>query len=320
MAAAEDIDPQIREFVNAINGAYASFGYSADRTYAESRAIAEKVRAPWRQGGPVMAETRERDIPTPHGAVRVRLHKPTKTAPLPAFFYNHGGGWTLFSLETHDRVMREYAARSGACVIGIDYALSPEAKFPVALEQIVAVVRWFRDHGAELGIDGTRLAIGGDSAGGNLSLSTSLKLRDCGEGSTLKGLLLIYGAFDSYRSREAAKRYGGDDYNLTDAECAVFWDNYIGGTHGVDSPLAQPMLADLTGLPPVLLTVGECDVLAEQSDRMAERLRAADVQVRLDVYPGATHSFIEAMSISELANRALDEGAHWLAQILATKA
>lgn len=318
MAAADDIDPQIRKFVDAINDAYAGYGFSGERTYAESRAIAEKVRAPWRQGGPVMAETLERDIPTPRGPVRVRLHKPVKASLLPALFYNHGGGWTLFSLDTHDRVMREYAARSGACVIGIDYALAPEAKFPVALEQITAVVRWFAAHGKELGIDSSRMAIGGDSAGGNLAMATSLKLRDEGEGGLIKGLLLIYGGFDSTRSPEAAKRYGGEGYMLTDAECTVFWDNYIGGTEGMESPLARPMLANLAGLPPVLLTVGECDVLAEQSILLAPRLRAADVPVRLDVYSGATHSFIEAMSIAEISNRALDDGARWLSELFAT--
>jgi acetyl esterase len=315
MAAADDIDPQIQIFVNAITDAYAGFGFSAERTVVESREIAERVRAPWRQGGPVMAETLERDIPTPHGPVRVRLYKPVKAARLPALFYNHGGGWTLFSINTHDRVMREYAARSGACVIGIEYALSPEAKFPVALEQITAVVRWFRAHGEALGINVGCMAIGGDSAGGNLAMAATLKLRDEGEPDTIKAMLLIYGGFDSEYSPEAAKRYGGDDYMLTDTEMSGFWCNYIGGTNSVENPLARPILADLAGLCPVLLTVGECDVLSEQSVRMAQRLRAAGVPVRLDIYAGATHSFIEAMSIAGISNRALDDGASWLAQI-----
>jgi len=315
--AGADIDPDIRRFVAETSAAYAAGGVFAELSFPQQRQLAETVRAPWRAGGPVMARTVERLVPTPHGPVRVRIYDPSGRNKQPALIYVHGGGWTLFSLDTHDRVMREYAAAAEVVVVGVDYALSPEARFPVALEQVTAVVRWLTETGAEQGIDPKRLAIGGDSAGAALSLGAALKLRDEGRGELLRGLLLIYGAFDNRWSAEAAGRYGGPAYMLSAAELGAFWTNYLGSPEDADNPLARLMIADLHGLPPVALTVPECDILAEQSLALAERLRDAQVSVRLDVYPGATHSFLEAVSIAPIAARAIADGAAWLSQQLA---
>jgi len=315
-----DIDPDIRRFVAETGAAYAKGGVFARLSFAEQRSLAETVRAPWRQGGPAMANISERTVASPRGPVRVRIYEPAGLqGRKPALVYIHGGGWTLFSLDTHDRVMREYAAAAGVVVVGVDYALSPEARFPVALEQVTAVVRWLRAGagGGDVGVDPDRLAIGGDSAGAALSVGAALTLRDHGEVDALRGLLLIYGAFDTLISQEAAHRYGGPAYMLSDVELDGFWANYLSGAGDAQNPLARPMLADLSGLPPVILTVAECDILAEQSLIMADRLRAAGTPAQLDVYPGATHSFLEAVSISSLAQKAIADGAGWLRERLA---
>lgn len=264
-----------------------------------------------------MATTRELSIPTPRGPVRLRIHDPQASAsPKPALIYLHGGGWTLFSIDTHDRVMREYAHRAGVVVVGVDYALAPEAPFPAALEQVVEVVRWLARGEGGAAIDARRIAIGGDSAGGNLSVCAALVLRQAGEGELLKALLLIYGGFDNEPSPEADRRFGGPGYMLTPEERVVFWRNYVPDPKDLQNPLARPILADLKGLPPALLVVGECDILIEHNRRMAERFAAAGVPVRLDVYAGATHSFIEAMSIAAVARRALQESSDWLRHTL----
>jgi len=313
----DDIDADIRRFVAETSAAYAVGGPFAQLSFPDQRQLAEVVRAPWRQGGPVMARTETLVVETPHGPVRVRLHDPSPRAPKPVLIYLHGGGWTLFSLDTHDRLMREYAAAADVVVLGVDYSLSPEAKFPVALEQVEAVIAWLRGVAADHGIDADRIAIGGDSAGACLSVATALKLRDLGEGGLIKALLAIYPVFDTQVSDEAARRYGGKDYMLTIAELAGFWTNYLGTPADTDNPLARPILADLAGLPPTCLTIAECDILAEQGRAMAERLRAAGVEVRSDVYAGATHSFLEAISIASVARRAIDDGAAWLRTVLA---
>jgi acetyl esterase/lipase len=280
------------------------------------RAIAEEVRAPWRQGGPAMKGTLERVVETEAGPVRLRIHDPGVERPAPALVYLHGGGWTLFSLDTHDRVMREYAARADVIVVGVDYALAPEARFPVALHQVVGVVRWLHANGSTLGIDATRLALGGDSAGGNLSICAALALRDAGQTGLVHGLLLIYPAFEKHCSPESMRRFGGPGAMLTAEEVEYFWNNYTAGADLHDNPLAMPIRATLEGLPATCLTVPECDVLTEQSYRMADRLREAGVKTAIQLYPGATHSFIEAMSIAPLADRAIEDGALWLRETL----
>jgi acetyl esterase len=182
---------------------------------------------------------------------------------------------------------------------------------------VVGVVRWLQTHGHVLGIDARRIALGGDSAGGNLSTCAAIALRDAGEPSLVRGLLLIYPAFEKHCSPEALRRYGGPGNVLTAEELEYFWDNYTGGVDVSRDPRATPTCARLEGLPPVCMTVPECDVLTEQSYAMAHRLRAARVPVEMHVYPGATHSFIEAMSIAPVAERAIAEGADWVRHALA---
>lgn len=311
----EDLDPQIREFVRAMGKAWAEYPGFATATPAEARRIAELVRAPWTRGGPAMAAVAEHRLPAGHGSLRVRCYDPGPAGIKPGLVYLHGGGWTIFSLDTHDRLMRELAARSGITVVGVDYALSPEAKYPVALDQVCAVVRHVATRGRDLGIDSSRVAIAGDSAGGNLSLGACLRLRDAGE-PLPAAMALFYGVFDRRSSPQAIARFGGDGYMLADDEMEQFWRNYLTDPNEADDPLVYPIRADLRGLPSTLLVVPTCDLLTEQSLRMADRLEEAGVKVRLALYEGASHSFLEAVSISSLADRALAETADWLKGVL----
>lgn len=310
------IDADIRRFVTEVNASYQRLTGGKQLEPPAMRAVAEQVRAPWRQGGPTMHSRVEHSVPMPRGPVRIRIYQPTPGLK-PALVYMHGGGWVLFSLDTHDRVMREYAARAGVAVVGVDYALAPEARFPVALEQVVAVTQWLHAQGESLGIDSRRLALGGDSAGANLSIGAALALRDRGQADLVKALLLIYAAFDRHISADALRSNGGPGAVLTGEEVDYFWDQYAGEQNIRNNPLACSMRAELKGLPPVCLTIPGCDVLTEQNLKMADRFRAAEVPVSATVYPGATHSFIEAMSISPLADRALSDGAGWLHRTLA---
>src|SRR5688572_3426988 len=200
-----DLDPDVRRFIRGMAESIGRFPQFVSAPFPQMRHWAELARAPWAQGGPAMLETQDLEAPTRHGPVRLRIHRP-KPGELPGLLYLHGGGWTLFSIDTHDRVMREYAARAGCCVIGVDCALSPEHKFPVALEQVVDVVRWLAEQGRSLGIDARRLAIGGDSAGANLSVAAALVLHELRSTTPLRGLLLNYGAFTTRCSAEACLR------------------------------------------------------------------------------------------------------------------
>jgi acetyl esterase len=151
--------------------------------------------------------------------MRVRIHFPRNVeAPAPALIYLHGGGFTLFSIDTHDRLMREYADAGQFAVIGVDYPLAPEHKYPVALNCLVDLLLWLRDHASEWGIDTARLAMGGDSAGGNLSFASFLQLRDLGQDQLIKAILSNYGGFTSVISDESEARFGGPGSIMDRAE------------------------------------------------------------------------------------------------------
>lgn len=306
------LDPSIRRFVTEVRAGWARHGDVGTMTPSEARQIAEAVRQPWTIGGPAMAAVTEID-----GPVRMRFYDPGPDERKPALIYLHGGGWTLFSLDTHDRVMREYASRAGIVVIGVDYALSPEVKYPVALEQTIAAASYLAEYGAAFGIDPARMGLGGDSAGANLALAAALSLRH-GGAVPIRALVLNYGVFARRSSAEAVERFGGEGNMLTAEEMETFWRNYLRDERDAENPLVCPLRADLSRLPPTFLAVPEYDLLAEQSIALAERMRSGGVKVNLEIYRGAAHSFLEAVSISPLAARAFAETSSWLRTALAS--
>ena len=315
------LDPDIRIFTDILREDWSRHPPLDTVSTVEARRIAELVRARWAAGGPAMSESRNVEIGTAAGALRVRIYRPDGVAAedAPALLYVHGGGFVFFSLDTHDRLMREYANAGRFVVVGIDYPLSPEAKYPVALDQIVALVDWLGEHGTELGIDATRVAIGGDSAGANLALATCLRLRDGGRNSAIRGILSNYGAFPGDVSDTAEAAYGGPDALLTQADMRYFFDQYlVSGDQRGDAYACPLSASDVAALPPVLLIVPELDVLAEQSFALEARLRATGCAVAGNVYRGATHSLLEAMSIAPLAQQAIRDGASWVRDQLAS--
>lgn len=314
------LDPDIRIFTEILREDWSRYPSLDTVSTVEARRIAELVRARWTAGGPIMRETRNLQIETGAGGLGLRIHRPVGVAleNAPALLYIHGGGFVFFSLDTHDRLMREYADAGQFVVIGIDYPLSPEAKYPVALDRIVALVDWLAEHAAELGIDATRLAIGGDSAGANLALATCMKLRDGGKTSAIRGILSNYGAFSDEVSDAAEAAYGGPDALLTQADMRYFFDQYLVTADQREDPYACPLAAtDLSNLPPILLILPTQDILTQQSFALEARLQTAGSTVCHEVYRGATHSFLEAMSIAPLARKAIQKGASWLADRLA---
>lgn len=310
------LDPQIAQFVKRMRAESAQFPPRESMTIVKAREVAEIVRKPWTEGGPIMAKTVDRKAPTRHGDVRIRIYCPDAHQLKPAFVYLHGGGWTLFSIDTHDRLMREYASRAGVIVIGIDYSRAPEARFPQPVEEAVDVLRWIAREGASLGLDVSRIVVGGDSAGGNISIASALMLRDAGE-NILRGMVLNYGSFDiANMVTESVVRYGGGDYLLTTHMMAWFRWQYIGASGEASNPLASPLYADLKGLPPAFMAISELDVLHDQNLAMEQALKAAGVPVEAHIYPGTVHSFLEAVSIADVSVKAFDDAARWLKRVL----
>ena len=266
-------------------------------------------------GGPKMAETGDRWLPVRGRRLACRVHKPSTAAPLPVMVYIHGGGWVWGSIDTHDHIMRGYADAAGCAVVGPDYALSPEAPFPQALEECAAVVRWVAKHGAEWGLDPNRIVVGGDSAGGNLAIATALLLRETDPGLKLRGLLLNYGVFDSRVDTKSYEEFA-TGHTLTREKMEFYWRCYAPREADRLHPLAAPLRADLRGLPPCLMHVAELDVLASENFAMEKRLREAGVTVESTTFPGVLHGFLRAMGHVKAADRAIAEAGAWLRRAL----
>ena len=281
------------------------------------RAVNDALALPLAAGGPAMAESADRWLSVRGRRVLCRMHRPLGAAAgnLPVLVYFHGGGWVWASIDTHDRLMREYAAGAGVTVVGVDYALAPEAKFPQPVEECVGVTTWLARNGAEWGVDSSRILLGGDSAGGNLALATALALRDSGEVRPC-GILASYPVVDSRMDTPTYREFA-TGYGLTAEKMAFYWSVYASHAADRTHPLAAPLRADLTGLPPVLVQLAELDLLRAEGEALAAKLRAAGVETALSVYSGVVHGFVRNTEQVAKARAAMAEATDWLRRMAA---
>jgi acetyl esterase len=262
----------------------------------------------WNEDLPEMAKVSDITVVGPHGPVPVRILYPEMGRPLPAIVYYHGGGWVVGSLETHHRAMRFLALKSGCAVVAVDYRLAPEDPHPVPLGDCVAAVRHVQNHGGEIGLDPSMIAVGGDSAGANLAMATALSLRDAGD-SPIKAVLSFYGAFEASCQSRSFTEFGDGRFGLSLDAMRWYWRAYAGPDGDLGDPLLSSMRADLVGLPPVHLFAAELDVLREDSVEMKRRLRAAGVRAELEVYSGVVHGFINLTRMLDKSHLVLDAAA-----------
>jgi acetyl esterase len=218
-----------------------------------------------------------------------RLYSNTDT-PVPAMLYLHGGGFVIGSLDTHDSLCRQLALRSGAAVVALDYRLAPEHRFPTAVDDGWAALAWLHAHAATLGLDGTRLAVGGDSAGGTLAAVCALRARDHGLPLALQ-LLITPGT--SVHGDTASRRLYANGFLLDAATIDWFFDQYIDRDHRADWRFAPLNHDALEGVAPACVILAECDPLVDEGIAYADQLRAAGVPVALELYRGLTHDFIK---------------------------
>jgi acetyl esterase len=306
------LDPEMAAF-NAMMEARAATMPPVTLTFPFDgpRALNDSLSLTVAGGGPTLAVSEDRWLPVRGRRIQCRVHLPAGPGPHPVLVYIHGGGWVWGSIDTHDRLMREYAAAAGCAVIGPDYALSPEAVFPQALEECAGVLRWVAAHGAEWGLDAGRIVLGGDSAGANLAAGLALYLREAGESLPLRGLLLNYGVFDSRLDTPSYREFA-TGYGLSEERMRFYWSVYAPRAADRLSPFAAPLRADLRGLPPCLLHIAELDVLASENHAMAARLREAGVAVESAVFAGTVHGFLRAVGYVGKAKQAVTEASAWL--------
>jgi acetyl esterase len=242
-------------------------------------------------------------ISGPAGDLPLRVYRPSGERPLPALLYFFGGGWVLGAIDTADGVSRSLANASGALVVVVGYRLAPEHPFPAAVEDCYATLRWVFGHASEIGADPARLAVGGDSAGGNLAAGVALRARD--DGLVLAGQLLVYPNTDQLADDESM-RTADDRYLFNHHSVAWYRQHYLAGPGDAENPLASPLRADtLAGLPPALVITAEYDPLRDQGEAYARRLADEGVKVELSRYPGMAHGFFTMAGTVDASRAAL---------------
>ncbi len=283
------VDPIIQPILDAINAAG-----QPERTLpaAERRDIANAAAAKsfvaMSEPGPDMASVTDHTIEVDGGKITVRVFVPHRSLPLPIHVNFHGGGWFMGTLELDEAAMRWIASEVGCIVASVDYRLAPEHKYPTAAEDCYAALLWTVDHAAELGGDGSRVSVGGGSAGGNLAAVIALMARDRG-GPPLLFQLLEIPATDLTLSQPSIEE-NGEGFMLTKASMHEMVRDYLGDLSKATEPYASPLLAaDHSGLPPALIMTCEYDPLRDDGDAYAKRLAAAGVPVEIRCWPGMIH-------------------------------
>ena len=261
-----------------------------------------------------IAETRDVAIPGPGGPIPARLYRSAKNGTLPVLVFLHGGGWVVGNIDSHEAMCRHLANRAECAVLSVDYRMGPEHKFPAAVEDCFAATVWTAGNAAALGVDPGRLAVGGDSAGGNLAAVVSLLARDK-RAPRISCQILIYPATDAAMRHDSVARYA-EGYVLTRATMRWFYEQYLRTPDDAADWRVSPLLApDLSRLPPAYVLTAGYDPLCDEGDAYAARLAAAGVPVTHRRFPGQVHGFVTNGKVIRAAETALDEIAAFLQDV-----
>jgi acetyl esterase len=303
------LHPKVQALLTAqrLSGAPPTHTLSPERARADMRAQVAAL------SGPIAAVARveDREAPSPAGPVPVRLYTPEGSGPFAGIVYFHGGGFVVGDLDTHDPLCRQIASRLGAVVCAVHYRRAPEHPFPAAPDDALAATRWFLAHAADLGADPARLFVMGDSAGGTLATVTALALRG-GPGPHLRGQVLVYPITDHVDAGTASYATYAEGYGLTRDTMQWFLRHYIADPADATDPRACPLRApDLGGLPPAFVVTAEYDVLRDEGERYAERLREDGVDVTFARAEGLHHGFIRLFGILDAPAQWIDRMAAW---------
>jgi acetyl esterase len=299
----DDVDPEVL----AVRAAQAAMAPGFDlmtMPIAEARAVLDRLAISLNDPLPALDEVESFNIP--ESGQGARRYRPERARPDAAILYVHGGGWSSCGLDTHDRLLRLLALGAGCELIATSYRLAPEHPFPAALDDVRAAWR-------ELG-GARRTVVAGDSAGANLALALALGERDAGRPPPA-GLALSYGCYAPGLATASRTRFD-EGYGLTPARMDWYWANYLGGQ--APSPLAAPLTANLSGLPPAFVGIAGCDILADENRLLAERLAAGGSKVTVKTWPGAVHGFLLMTRDAAIARAAVADLAAAVTGLLAT--
>jgi acetyl esterase len=260
------------------------------------------ARARLRPPGPAVARVEDYLVPGHAGDLTARIYTPEGTGPFPLLVWFHGGGWVFGDLDSADSTARNLAAGAGCVVASVDYRLAPDTKFPGPAEDCYAATQWLAQNAGDVNADPSKVAVGGDSAGGNLAAAVCLMARDRGEPSIVFQLL-VYPVID-FDFTTRSYQENGDGYLLTKESMVWFWNHYLADPIDATNPYAAPLKAnDLSGLPEALVITAEFDPLRDEGESYAQRLQASHVPTQYQCYDGMIHGFF---AMSAMIGRAKD--------------
>lgn len=317
--ATVDYEQQLHPQMTAVLSKQAELTPNAKKVHTltpdEARAQYIAGRAWWNADAPELDRIIDTSIEGPGGSIPARVYLHGDERPLPVLIYLHGGGWVVGNLDTHDKIMRLLALRSGAAVVGVDYGLAPQTKFPDPVDECLAAVAHVRDNAADWGIDPERIALGGDSAGANLSMAVALSLRDS-QSELLRMLLLVYGVF-GLRDSPSQRLFGERGDGLSNKDMDFYYDCYLRGPGDRGDHRFNVLGADLRGLPPAFIAAAGMDPLLDDSVTMHALLGEAGVESSLAVYDGVLHGFLHYSRMLDRSNEAIDDAARALREAFA---
>ena len=306
------LDPQVRTFLDQLE--LAGVPPMSEQTPEEARArfaMLVAVAGPAEEPVP----TEDRFVPGPAGDIPIRIYRPPAPKPLPVVVYFHGGGFVIGDIATHDTICQRLAGGVPAVVVSVDYRLAPEHRFPAAVVDCDAATAWVSAHASELGADPARLAVAGDSAGGNLSAVVARRARDAG-GPSIAFQLLVYPCTDMTCALPSHHE-NGTGYLLDSDAIGWFLDNYLADADRRHLDASPLFVDDLSGLPPAFVLTAEFDPLRDEGEAYAERLRQAGVPVTTSRYDGMIHGFYGLDSLFDSAKKATAETVSALRDALA---
>lgn len=306
------LDPQAQNVLDVV----AALNLPPNHTVSAAEARANAKERP-RAVGPEVAKVEDRTIPGPGPDIPVRIYIPAGPGPFPILCWFHGGGWVVGDLDSADGTARQLTVGANCVTVSVDYRLAPETKFPGASDDCYAATMWAAQHAAELNGDVSRLAVGGDSAGGNLAAAVALMARDR-QSLSLAFQLLVYPVTD-HNFTTTSYTKNADGYLLSKASMEWYWDHYLSDSADAANPYAAPLQAtDLSGLPPALVITAEYDPLCDEGEAYGARLKAAGIPTVCTRYDGMIHGFFGMWGALDKGKLAIAEASEALRKAFGT--
>ncbi|OBB12848.1 esterase [Mycolicibacterium setense] len=303
------LDPQIAALIESLDS---GFPPVHTMTGAQARA-AIRARFVANPDPEPVASVTDHQVAVDNGRIDVRVYRPDSSEPLPMLVFAHGGGFVFCDLDSHDGLCRNLANLTPAVVVSVAYRLAPEHRWPTAAEDMYAATCWAVEHAVDFGADPSRVAVGGDSAGGNLAAVTTVLARDRG-GPALAAQLLLYPVIAADFDTDSYRMFGTGFYNPRPA-LQWYWDQYVPSLDDRQHPHASPLRADLTGLPPAVVVLAGHDPLRDEGIAYADALEAAGVPITRCAFEGGIHGFM-TMPMLDIAHRARREAGRALGDLL----